>query len=477
MIRKNCSLLCATSLFVGFGLLLVSCDQKPQGAATPASGQKAKKKSSGSPDTRFVEARSQLIEGKFAEAAESLGETATEPKIRQPLLNWIDFHEGLALLLTGKEKESREAFGRIDDRGLFTKSDPSTTKGPLAPEMAQEAAFFLKLAHQLRGTEGIAAAEGRDYDKWSFEGIAYLALALKDWNLEKFDDAVALFRQFNDVAPDKRVDWADGPEDLKKLKELADNFVNDYKEYEPARKALDAAKTPEEQADAVAAAKIARSKMKLATKFSKSLDETIDDLGPKAAAMIAEKDRANNEMLAADEKALNDAKEKRAALLAKFQFAEARKAMQVPRLKIEKARDEQTLLAQKATWLANFKAQLLEDLNKKGYAEPIKTKSGETLAGGVARADDDQLALRAPKGPPALSWADLAPESAYAMGLSFIQPDMPAEITGFRKWHLGTYAFFIGKTKEGLDLMHAAAELRPVFKDALPIFENASGPY
>ena len=76
-----------------------------------------------------------------------------------------------------------------------------------------------------------------------------------------------------------------------------------------------------------------------------------------------------------------------------------------------------------------------------------------------------------------LPWADLSLDSAYEMGQSFIKPDMPPEIAGFRKWHLGVFAFYAGKKKEGLALLHEAAELRPIFKGELPLFENASGPY
>jgi tetratricopeptide (TPR) repeat protein len=477
MTRKTRSLLFVPPLLASLAMLLVSCDQKP----APKTVKKSKKEDKeylAPAEDRFGEARTAMIDGKFDEAAETFGKMAKEEKIRQPLLNWIEFHQGLALLLSGQEEAARSVFARIDDRGLYTKSDPSLAKGQFGDDAVAEAAFFVKLAHQLRSPEAIPPADANDYDKWTNEGIAYLALGLKDWDLQKYDDAVALFGLFSDVQPNRRVEWADGMPDLKKLKELVVNFANDYKEFVPARKVLDDAKTPEEQIAAVDAAKLARSHMKLTTKFSKSIDETIADMGPKATAMVAEKERALTENTTVDDKAMADAKQKRAALLAKFQFNEARQAMQAPRIKTEKARDEQSVLVQKASWLSNFKSQLIEDLNKKGYANPIKTKAGETLAGGVAKADEQQLVLRpAAKGPPVLAWTDLAPESAYDMALSFIEPDMPAEITGFRKWHLGTYAIFIGKTKEGLDLMHEAATLRPVFKDALPIFENASGPY
>jgi hypothetical protein len=460
MIRKFCSLLVIPSLLLG---LLVSCDEKP---AAPKPKKEAKK-SLGSPDVRFVEARRQMIDGHFAEAATAFGEVAAEPNVRQPLLSWIEFHQGLALMLAGKEEEAQAVFGKIEARGPFT----------TAGSDAQVAIWFVNVAQLLHSKDPIPPATGKDYDKWSFEGIALLAFAMKDWNLEKYDDATALFRQFSEAEPEKMVEWADGPADLKKLKALGENFVNDYKEFEPANKALVASKeaSPEEQMAAVEAAKAARAKMKLATKMSQSLDGLIADIGPKAAAVMAEKSKANTEEMAADEKALNEAKEKRAELLGKFQFAEARSAMTDANLKTEKARDEQELLTKKASWLANFKSQLIEDLNKKGYAPPIARKSGEKVLGGVSGADDQQLTLKAVRIP--LPWTELSLESAYEMGLSFIQPDMPPEIAGFRKWHLGVFAFYAGKKKEALDLMQEAVKLRPVFKDELPIFENASGPY
>jgi hypothetical protein len=460
MIRKISCLLVVPLLSLS---LLVSCDQKPP--AKKETKADSKKKSLGSPDVRFVEARTQMIDGHFAEAATAFGEIAAEPKVRQPLLSWIEFHQGLALMLAGKQDEAQALFGKMEAKGPFTKAGSDS----------QVAAFFVTVAQLLHSKDPIPPTLGKDYDKWSFEGIALLAFALKDWNMEKFDDATALFRLFGDVAPEKMVDWADGPSDLAKLKTMGDNFVNDYKEFDPANKALDAATTPEEQQAAVEAAKAARAKMKLTSKMSATLDTKIADIGPKAAAIMAAKSKMSSDEIAGDAKALGDAKEKRTEMLGKFQFAEARTVIADLNLKTEKARDEQELLTKKTQWLANFKSQLVEDLNKKGYAQSLNRKSGELVLGGVTQADDQQLTLRSVRIP--LPWADLSLDSVYAMGSSFITSDMPPEIAGFRKWHLGVFAFFAGKNKEALDLLHEAANLRPVFKDELPLFENASGPY
>ena len=460
MIRKFSPLFIVPVISVG---LFTACDDKPK---VPKPKPEAKKKSLGSPDVRFVEARAKMVDGHFEEAANALGEITAEPKIRQPLLNWIEFHQGMALMLEGKQEEAQTVFGKIEDAGPFTKAGAD----------AQLASFFVKVAHLLRTKDPIPPTEGRDYDKWSFEGIALLAFALKDWNLEKFDDATALFRQFNDAAPEKMVDWADGPADLKKLKEMGDNFVNDYKEFDPAHKRLVASKesSPEEQTAAVEQGKAARAKMKMVSKMSATLDALLADIGPKAAAIMAEKAKSSAEDMAADEKVFGDAKTKRKELMDKFQFAEARTVINDANLKTEQARDEQQVLVKKTAWLANFKSQLVEDLAKKGYAQPFAKKSGESVPAGIATADDQQITL---KSRTTMPWADLSLDAAYDMGKSFILPDMPPEITSFRKWHLGVFAFYAGKKKEALDLLKEAAQLRPVFKDELPTFENATGPY
>lgn len=457
MIRKLSALLIVPSLLLGS---LTSCD-KP----VPQKPKAEKKKSLGSPDVRFTEARRQMIDGHFNEAAKALEELSAEPKIREPLRSWIDFHHGLALMLAGKKDEAQAIFGAIEQRGTFQKTGPD----------AQVAQWFVNISAQLHSKDPIPPTMGKDYDKWSFEGISMLALGLKDWNMEKYEDATALFRQFNDVAPEKMVDWADGPSDLKKLKELGDSFVNDYKEFEPANKALVASKegSPEEQMAAVEAGKAARAKMKLTSKMSETLDGLLADIGPKASAMMAAKSKASAEEMAADEKAMADAKAKRQELMDKFMFADAKTAMTDANLKTEKARDEQELLAKKVSWLANFKSQLIEDLNKKGYAQPIEKKSGDKVLGGVAGADEQQLNLKSVRIP--LAWSDLSPESAYQMALAFIDKDMPPEITSFRKWHLGVFAYYMGKKKEALPLLQEAAKLRPVLQPELPLFEKDSG--
>ncbi len=439
-----------------------ACHKKPKRIAPAAEKEKA----SPSIDVRYEAARRMLLEGKFTDAATAFGELSAEPKIRQPLFNWISVLHGMALLLDGREKEARPVFAQLVERGPFSEKE----------EDALMAKFFVDIGTALSGEAVIPATVAKDFDKWSFEGIVFLLYALKDWNLENFDEAVPLFRQFAGVQPERMVAWADGPADLKKLQELAENCVNDYLEFRPASEALNAATNPEQQHEAVEKARVARAKMKLTTKLSRELDSKIAELGPKVAAIMAEKEKMSSDELAFDAKALPEAKQKRVELHGKFLFAEARQTILDPALKTEKAREEQQLLAKKSQWLANFKDQLLEDLNAKGYAQPLTSRQGAPIAGGVVRADAQQVFVNSPLGQVSVPWADIAPDSAFAMGRSFIQADMPPAILSFRKWHLGVFGSFAGKP-ESLALLKEAAEIRSIFAEELPLFEKPSDPF
>jgi hypothetical protein len=191
---------------------------------------------------------------------------------------------------------------------------------------------------------------------------------------------------------------------------------------------------------------------------------------------MAEKEKMSAEEQAFDAKMLPEAQQKRAELHAKFLFSEARQAMLDPNLKTEKSKDEQQLLAKKSQWLANYKEQLIEDLNAKGYAAPLTSRKGQPIAGGVAKADAQQVLINSPRGLVPVPWADISPDGIYAMGQSFISPDLPPQILAFRKWHLGVFGSFAGKA-ESLALLKEAAEIRPLFAEELPVFEKPSDPW
>jgi hypothetical protein len=444
-------------------LAFAACDQKPKTGAKPAT---EKKKAGPSIDARYEAARKLLLDGQFTAAAAAFHELGTEPKIRQPLFNWITTLEGMALLLDGREPEARKVYAALAARGPFSEKEQDL----------QMAKFFVDIGQALSGDAPIPAVAAKDYDRWTFEGIVFLLYALKDWNLENFEEAVPLFRQFANVQPEKMVAWADGPADLQRFQDIAQSCVDDYLEGRPALQGLVTATAIDQQREALEKAKVARAKMKLTTKLSKELDAKIAELSPKVAAVMAEKEKMSADEEAFDAKMLPEAKQKRLALHAKFLFAEARQAMLDPNLKTEKAKEEQQLLAKKSQWLANYMEQLIEDLNAKGYTQPLTSRKGQPIAGGVAKADIQQVLVNSPRGLVPVPWPEIAPDGIFAMGQSFIHSDLPPQILAFRKWHLGVFASFAGKP-ESLALLKEAAELRSLFAEELPVFEKPSDPW
>jgi len=461
MIRKLCFAFVAP---LALALVLSSCDDKPKTVSKPAAPEK--KKPTLSVDARYDAARKLLMEGKFAEAAAGFHELDAEPKIRQPLFNWITTLEGMSLLLDGREKEARPVFAALAARKPFSEKEDD------APMVK----FFADIGRAMSSEEAIPATAAKDFDKWTFEGLAFLLFASKDWSLENFDEGVPLFRQFADVQPEKMVAWADGPEDLKMLKDIAQGCVDDYLEGRPALQALTSAKSTEQQQEALEKAKAARAKMKLTTKISREIDAQIAEIGPKVAAVMQEKARVAAEEQASDDKLLPEAKQKRIDLQSKFMFSEARQAMLDPNLKTEKARDEQQLLAKKSQWLSNFKDQLIEDLTKKHYNVGVTTKKSGPISGTINSADAQNVIMTTAKGPLPIAWTDLTPDSIFAMGQSYITPDLPDQIMAFRKWHLGVYASYIGRP-ESMTLLKEAAALRTLFGEELPVFEKPSNPW
>jgi hypothetical protein len=292
---------------------------------------------------------------------------------------------------------------------------------------------------------------------------------LKNWNADQREEAIPLFRQFQSSAPKAPSLWLGGPSQIAVLRELARGYALDFSEYHRATAALRAARTPEEKREALEVAKAARAEMRLPTAMAASIDERIAELEPEAAAFVAQQQTMAAEAQNSDAKLLPAAKQKRAQLLAQFRFEEARQAIADPDLQTEPAKEEQERLTKKSQWLANFKSQLVTDLNAKGYGGAIPRKSGgEPLTGSVIRADDQLLHFRTPSGT-TLPWNEVPPETIITIAQSFIPADMPPQLAAFRRWSLGVFMAYVGKAAEARPHLQAASEAMEVFREEIPL--------
>ena len=127
----------------------------------------------------------------------------------------------------------------------------------------------------------------------------------------------------------------------------------------------------------------------------------------------------------------------------------------------------------KFTWLARFKATLIQDVNAGGYAPAVLKKTGTPMPGPIRHANDTQVETTTPFGTLSAQWTDLAPETLIAMAKSFLRPDAPPDQLGERQWLIGVYACVAGKTKDGHDLLTQALQGAPQHRGELSIFPES----
>jgi len=411
-------------------------------------------------DSQFREARSQILAGKYEAASKTLRKLDARTDIAQPLQNWVTFYAGLAELFAGREPEARVLFAKLEDRGPFS-NDPGDRK---------LAAFFVEVGGTLRKEGPVSSTIARNYDKFNHEAVALLAYALKNESIGNLDEALTFYRQFTTSQSKSSEPFIGFNNQLAKYRDFAMNILENQDQFESANKALTAvnkARTPLEKKSALDEAKLARSKITGTGKLTASLDTAIAELEPQVVALVTEQTRMVAEDEEFDAKALPEAKAKRAALMAQAKFAEAKEAIMEPTLRTEKGRTEQDMLARKSAYLDNFKYNLIQDLPK-GYSQPIKFKNGATAAA-VAKLDADAIHIRDGSVVKPVPWSEVSPESIFAMAKSLLAPDAPAEFLTFRKWHLGVFAAYIGKTEEARALMAEAAASNPVYEPEIPL--------
>ena len=433
-------------------LLFSSCKKTP-----PTPGAKrtvARAADKGPPSEVFSAARSLIVDGDFAEAAEKMRSLNARKDVPPALQDWVLIYGGLAELLVNREEDARPLFAQLAERNASARET-----GKLAP-------FLYDLGQAMSGDKPVPDRAASRYDRGNHEALALYLFALKDESLGALDDAVTFYRQFataSAMGPDL---WIGFNSQLKKLRDRATDICEYEELVDAATKSRAAATDSGVVERAVEAAKKVRHRIKQDGKLMASLDAQVGD----KSKVMAEQDDADAEVFPA-------AKAKWAELAAKYEFGEAQRAIFEAKLKTDKRIKEQTVLANRAGYLDKFKFYLVLEARNDGYAKPVTLKSGATVADGIARLDDTFIYLRDKSGEKQVRWSEVAPESIYAMAKSLVTPDEDAAKASFRKWHLGNFAAFIGKADEARALLEEAMKANSQYEpEVAGILESASAP-
>ncbi len=443
---------------VSGALLFTACDD-----LLPKNGKRwmpPEAKETLTPEGQFREARLDLMGGKAAEAAARLRKLDAKTDIPQPLHNWITLYAGLAELEAGREAEARPLFAKLVQRGPFTQDG-----GAASQRLAD---FFVDVGRRMSATGTVSERVSSNYDRMSHEAIALYLYALKNENVGDFEEALALHRHFTTSDIREKEPWPGFETHFRHSRKTSMDLV-EYEDFiDSTKRALHGANrpnTPEEAKKAASEAQEIRSRIKRDGKLLTSLDAKLK----KFSGEVAERVEMYAESADADAKALPEAKKKWEKLGSEFQFVEAKQAILEPRLTTEKALAEQESLAARMSYLENFKFYLIQELRATGYSQPVTLRDGTTFSGGITSLDDNTVNLKDGDKVKPVPWAEVAPESILSMAKSLVTTEEPEDAQGFRKWHLGSFAGFIGKTAEARMLLTEAAKLNPSYEPDLPL--------
>ncbi|MFN2509619.1 MAG: hypothetical protein ABR589_12710, partial [Chthoniobacterales bacterium] len=446
------------AILIGAGFYFLRARQAAQSpAAVSTSAPSGAPENVGDLQTRYEAARRLLIEGKYDAATTAFTRLAKEAGDRQPLLNWIRLHAGLAALLQGKTSAAREMFQQIEQAGPF-----STAKGD-----AELAAFFVETARKLARAEPVPADALANMDVNSVQSFAVFLFGAKDWQLGEFDQTAALFERFLGSEPPAAFAW------IADHKQLARDFLDDYRIYAEWKK-----EAPQQFANsgelraAIEKARATENKLQMGGPLSDALKNEIKRL----SSDLAQRDKAEKETyererkrLVAQEGPLWEAAMANAQReISACNYREALAAINGVSLTEASLKEAQTAERRKLEWLTNWKATLISDLNTGRFQTPV-TDLPNVQYEGVAGASETAITLRIPggRGAAPVKWTQLTPKTLLAMSSAFF--NAPPPDTADRQWLAAVFAAASGQDEAAHALADSAAKAKPEYREHLPL--------
>lgn len=206
----------------------------------------------------YDEARRDLIAGKYDSARTTFARLAGEAQNKQPLLNWIRLHRGLANLLRGYTSQSRQAFQELESAGPFS----------TRPDDSAVANFFVQTARTMNTPDPVSAGVARVPDPQGPEAFTLFLFAMKDWQQRDFSNAATLLEQYVQSESGGAYGW------INDYKPLAEKFLTDYRVYADWKKqSQDDLGSVEQIEKALGGLRAAQSKLQLRGRLNEAFKE------------------------------------------------------------------------------------------------------------------------------------------------------------------------------------------------------------
>jgi eukaryotic-like serine/threonine-protein kinase len=398
----------------------------------------------------FEDARRKLTDGKFADAGAAFARLGADTKPRQPIYDWAKLNEAVAALLDPslppERLQMKQALQEVENAG---------TSGFADRELG---AFLLETARRANAHSTIALS---DVPEHAARPFALFFLGLTNVDLGRFTEAVALLDAFMRTPAATNFSW------ITEYKPLAQKYLDDSRAWLAWREQRGSARSAADVKRALDNLNALIPKLQKDTAIAREAvieEKTLANrLSDAQSADKGKRDQRHRELLAHETPQWNGALEAFRRAAAAYDFVAAGEAVRNVQLTEPSLKTTREDYERVVNWLVEWKAQLISDLNARGFNGRVVANNAEYT--GIAGASNTSLKLRNPYGFTESDWLKIPPATLVTASSAFATD-------ADRKWRCGVFAWTIGQTDAAKQLFDAACAAKPSYSEARKFFDQ-----
>jgi serine/threonine protein kinase len=227
-----------TIAVIGFSGVAFFSLKNRAGVSPPGSASRSEElidKEPGNLSEEGKRALQKLLDGEPEEAARAFHTISTRGSLPETELKWTMVREGMAEFDAGRTRDAQAIFRAVATR-------PARSR-PTEEEKKIDA-FFAELGAVLAIDEPVSPDRLKDVKMNQPEALALLLCGMKNWHMDRLEDAAAMFRQFRSVRPTSQHLW------FQKLVPVASRYLDDLSAFQMGLHKVNTAATPGQKANA-----------------------------------------------------------------------------------------------------------------------------------------------------------------------------------------------------------------------------------
>ncbi len=227
-----------TIAVIGFSGVAFFSLKNRAGVSPPGSASRSEElidKEPGNLSAEGKRALQKLLDGEPEEAARAFHTISTRGSLPETELKWTMVREGMAEFDAGRTQDAQAIFRAVATR-------PARSR-PTEEEKKIDA-FFAELGAVLAIDEPVSPDRLKDVKMNQPEALALLLCGMKNWHMDRLEDAAAMFRQFRSVRPTSQHLW------FQKLVPVASRYLDDLSAFQMGLHKVNTAATPGQKANA-----------------------------------------------------------------------------------------------------------------------------------------------------------------------------------------------------------------------------------